>query len=59
MSTATARLPAAISESSRRKLVRLAWTSSLVISNLVMLVVGIAIGNAARKRIHKGTRGLT
>jgi hypothetical protein len=59
MSTVTARQPAAISESSRRKIVRLAWASSLVISNLVMLVVGIVIGNAARKRILKRTRGLT
>ena len=59
MSTAIARQPATISESSRRKIVRLAWASSLVISNLVMLVVGIVIGNAARKRILKGTRGLT
>jgi hypothetical protein len=59
MSTATAKRPAAISEGSRRKLVRLAWASSLVISNLVMLVVGIVVGNAARKRISRGTRGIT
>jgi hypothetical protein len=59
MSTATARRPAAVSESSRRKLVRLAWASSLIISNLVTLVVGIVIGNVARKRIARSTRGLT
>ena len=59
MSTPTARQPAAISESSRRKLGRLVWASSLIISNLVTLVVGIVIGNTARKRIAKGTRGLT
>jgi hypothetical protein len=59
MSTATARQPAAISEDSRRKLVRLAWASSLVISSLVMLGVGIVIGSAARKRISERTRGIT
>ena len=59
MSTATARRPAAVSESSRRKLVRLAWASSLIISNLVTLVAGIIIGNVARKRIARSTRGLT
>ena len=59
MSTPTARQPTAISESSRRKLGRLVWASSLIISNLVALVVGIVIGNSARKRIAKGTRGLT
>ena len=58
MSTATARRPAAVSESSRRKLVRLAWASSLIISSLVMLVVGIIIGNAASNRITKETRGI-
>jgi hypothetical protein len=59
MSTPTTRRPAAISEDSRRKLERLAWASSLIISSLVTLVVGIVIGNTARKRIAKGTRGLT
>jgi hypothetical protein len=37
----------------------LAWASSLIISSLVMLVVGILIGNAARKRIASQTRGFT
>ena len=59
MSTATARRPAAISESSRRKIVRLAWASSVVICSLVMLVVGFIIGNAASNRITKETRGIT
>jgi hypothetical protein len=59
MSTATARRPATINESSRRRLVRLAWASSLIICSLVMLVVGIIIGNAASNRITKGTRGIT
>ena len=59
MSTATARQPTAISESSKRKLGRLVWASSLIISNLAMLVLGILIGSAARKRIASRTRGLT
>ena len=59
MSTVTARRPAAISESSRRKIVGLAWASSVIICSLVMLVVGIIIGKAASNRITKGTRGIT
>ena len=59
MSTVTARRPAAISESSRRKIVRLAWASSLIISSLLMLVVGIIIGKVANSRFTKETRGIT
>ena len=59
MSTATAGAPVTISEDTRRRLGRMAWASSLIISNLVTLVVGIVIGNIATKRIAKGTRGLT
>jgi hypothetical protein len=59
MSTATDRSPAAISDSSRQKLARLAWASSLIICSLVMLVVGIMIGSMASKRISKQTRGFT
>jgi len=59
MSTAAASPPAAISDESRRRLARMAWTSSLIISNLAMLVLGIVIGSAARKRIASRTRGLT
>ena len=59
MTTATAGPPAAISDESRRRLARMAWTSSLIISNLAMLVLGIVIGSAARKRISRRTRGIT
>jgi len=59
MSTPTVKQPTAISDDSKRQLGRLVWASSLIISNLVTLVVGIVIGNTARKRIAKGTRGLT
>ncbi len=57
MSTAAAGQPAAISDSSRRTIVRLAGASILIISSLAMLVAGIVIGNAARKRIERVSRG--
>jgi hypothetical protein len=59
MSTETARRPVAISESSRRTIVRLAWASSVIVCSLVMLVVGFIIGKAASNRITKKTRGIT
>jgi hypothetical protein len=59
MTTATARRPATISDSSRRKLVQVAWASSLIVSSLVMLVAGIIIGKAANSRLTKKTRGIT
>jgi hypothetical protein len=59
MSIAVDRRPAAISESSRRTIVRLAWASSVIICSLVMLVVGFIIGKAASNRITKETRGIT
>jgi hypothetical protein len=59
MSTATARPPVAISDGSRRKLVGLAWASSLVICSLVMLVAGIIIGSAASNRVSMETRGFS
>jgi hypothetical protein len=42
-----------LSESSRRKLARLARTSAVISASVAALVIGIAIGNAARKRIDK------
>ena len=59
MSTAAASPPAAISDESRRRLARMAWTSSLIISNLAMLIVGILIGSAARKRIDRMSHGIS
>ncbi len=53
MSSVTAGQPAAISDSSRRTLTRLAGASILIISSVAMLVAGIVIGNAARKRIER------
>jgi len=59
MSTATAGPPVAISDSSRRTLGRLAGASALIISSVVALIVGIAIGSAARKRIDRMSHGIT
>ena len=59
MTTATARRPATISDGSRHNLVLLAWVSSLIICSLVMLIVGIIIGNFASSRLTKETRGIT
>jgi hypothetical protein len=42
-----------LSEGSRRKLARLAGTSAVISASLTALVIGIAIGNAARKRIDR------
>jgi len=42
-----------LSESSKRKLARLAGLLTLVIATLAALIAGIAIGNAARKRIDR------
>jgi hypothetical protein len=59
MSTATAKRPAAISDDSRRMLARVAAAATLIVSSLVMLIAGILIGNAARKRIDRWSHGIT
>jgi hypothetical protein len=46
-----------VSESSKRKLARLAGTSTLLTASLTALTIGIFIGNAARKRIDRATHG--
>jgi 2-methylcitrate dehydratase PrpD len=47
----------AISDSSKRKLARLAGTSTVLTASLAALAIGIFIGNAARKRIDRATHG--
>jgi hypothetical protein len=47
----------AISESSKRKVARLAGTSTVLIASVTALTIGIFIGNAARKRIDRATHG--
>jgi len=59
MSTATAGPAAAISESSKRTFARLAGASTLIIASVAMLVVGILIGSAARKRIDRMSHGIS
>ena len=59
MSTAIAKPPAALSESSRRRLARLAGTSTVITASVAMLIVGILIGNAARKRIDRLSHGIS
>jgi hypothetical protein len=59
MSTATAGPSTALKESSRQTLARLAGTSTVIIASVAMLVVGILIGNAARKRIDRWSHGIS
>jgi hypothetical protein len=59
MSTATAGPATAISETSRRTFARLAGMSTVIIAGVAMLVVGILIGSAARKRIDRWSHGIS
>ena len=45
--------PRPISESSRRSLARMARSVTLIAASLGSLIIGIVIGYAARKRIHR------
>jgi len=44
-----------LGEGSKRKPSRLAGPPALIATSLAMLIVGIVIGNAARKRIDRWT----
>jgi hypothetical protein len=59
MSTATAGPATALSESTKRTFARMAGMSTLIIMSVVMLIVGILIGNAARKRIDRMSHGIS
>jgi hypothetical protein len=59
MSTATAEPSTALGEGSRRNLARLAGMSTLVTASVASLIVGILIGNAARKRIDRWSHGIS
>ena len=59
MSTAIAKPPTAISDSSKRRLARLAGASTAITVSVAILVVGILIGNAARKRIDRWSHGIS
>jgi hypothetical protein len=59
MSTATAGPATALSETSKRTLARLAGTSTVIIASVALLIVGILIGSAARKRIDRWSHGIS
>ena len=59
MSTATAGPSTALSEQSKRTFVRLAGMSTVIIASVAMLIVGILIGSAARKRIDRWSHGIS
>ena len=59
MSTATAGPATTLSEQSKRTFARLAGMSTLIIASVVMLLVGILIGSAARKRIDRWSHGIS
>ena len=59
MSTAIAERGTALSASSKRSLARLAGASTAITAGVVMLIVGIFIGNAARKRIDRWSHGIS
>jgi hypothetical protein len=59
MSTATAEPNTALSESGKRALARLTGTPTLITASVAMLVVGVLIGNAVRKRIDRWSHGMS
>jgi hypothetical protein len=59
MSTATAGPATTLSEQSKRTFARLAGMSTVIIASVAMLVIGILIGSAARKRIDRMSHGIS
>jgi hypothetical protein len=59
MSTPTAEAVTAVSERSKRTLARLAGPYALIAASVATLIVGILIGNAARKRIDRWSHGIS
>jgi hypothetical protein len=59
MSAATAEAVTALTESTKRRLAGRAGMSMLITASVGMLVVGILIGNAARKRVDKLSHGIS
>jgi hypothetical protein len=58
MSIVTAEPATAVSERSKRTLAQLAGPYTLIAASVAMLIVGILIGNAARKRIDGWSHGI-
>ena len=59
MSMTTVEPATAVSERSKRTLARLAGPSALIAASVAMLIAGILIGNAARKRIDGWSHGIS
>jgi hypothetical protein len=59
MSTETTGPDTALSESSKPRLAGRAGMSVLITASVATLVVGILIGNAARKRIDRWSHGIS
>ena len=59
MSTATAESNTAFSESGKGALARLTGMPTLIIASVAMLVVGVLIGNAVRRRIDRWSHGIS
>ena len=59
MSTPIAEAATAVGQKSTRTLVRLAGPSALIAASVAMLIAGILIGNAARKRIDGWSHGIS
>ena len=59
MSTPIAEAATTVGETSKRTLARLAGPSTLIAASVAMLIVGILIGNAARKRIDGWSHGIS
>jgi len=59
MSMTTVEPATAVSERSKRTLARLAGPYTLIAASVGTLIVGILIGNAARKRIDGWSHGIS
>jgi uncharacterized membrane protein YjjP (DUF1212 family) len=59
MSTPIAEAATAVSQKSKRTVARLAGPSALIAASVAMLIAGILIGNAARKRIDGWSHGIS
>jgi len=59
MSTATAEPATALSENGKWAVARLTGPYTLIAASVAMLIAGILIGNAARKRIDRWSHGMS
>jgi uncharacterized membrane protein YjjP (DUF1212 family) len=59
MSTPIAEAATTVGQKSKRTLARVAGPSTLIAASVAMLIAGILIGNAARKRIDGWSHGIS